>query len=172
MKAECDRVYGSPLEIPLREACYLAAQGYYRAVQKHGSQAFRNAQSKTTQPVASVSKQPKGSSKQVVRKGQAVQDLQVSAQPADKPSGKIRTVHFKPIEATDRIFNCALNDFGVYVAFYENSPMYAVQIDTVGTGLIIPKKKNSAVRMQLNRSTGIPIETGCQPRKKDTQFGY
>ncbi len=44
INSECEKVYPSMLELPLREACLLAAKGYYRAVSDHGADAFREAQ--------------------------------------------------------------------------------------------------------------------------------
>ncbi len=47
MKLECDKVYTSFLEIHIRKACHFAAKGYYEAVQKYGSEAFKKAQNST-----------------------------------------------------------------------------------------------------------------------------
>ncbi len=44
INSECEKVYSAMLEIPLREACLLAAKGYYKAVSDHGAGAFAEAQ--------------------------------------------------------------------------------------------------------------------------------
>lgn len=46
MTKECDRVYSSLVELPVREACHLASQGYYKAVREYGEEAFIVAQKK------------------------------------------------------------------------------------------------------------------------------
>lgn len=44
MRAECERVYRDPLDLPLREACCGAAHTYYLAVVKNGQESFDKAQ--------------------------------------------------------------------------------------------------------------------------------
>lgn len=46
MQSECDRVYRTLAEVVVREACHMAATGYYEAVRNYGEEAFQNAQKK------------------------------------------------------------------------------------------------------------------------------
>ena len=162
MRAECARVYSGILEIPLREACHLAAQSYYQAVRKHGAQAFQKAR-----PVASTQSQASAHAQEITSSQHAVQSTQTTQAVQSAPSNWV--FEFKPIEVYDRIYNGVLKEFEVFLTLYEDSPAYLVRIADVGTGLIMPQKEGfyradaaepvgfgSGLRLDIRTITTIP----------------
>ncbi len=169
MQAECDRIYAGIMEIPLREACHLAAKGYYQAVRRHGAAAFKRAQA----PMAASTGHR--SSHQAVRKPQP-------PQPGVRSASPDWVYHFKPVLVSDRIFNRDQDAFEVFRAFYEGHPAYLVKIAQVGTGLIMPRKNGfyhagaarpakdgRGLRLDLRKITTIPdsgVEVLCGPDRQ------
>lgn len=145
MCAECGRIYSGLADLPLRQACRMAAKGYFKAVVKYGESAFRAAQGDRNNSIRQIQSTAQTGQQTLADDG-AFTEMRsdvAGMQDTAADAGNCRDEKmFRAAPVSDTLYNGIVSDFRVYLTFEGSDPAFLICIPGMGSGVVSLKEMN------------------------------